>query len=403
VTMSPPTLRSSASHLAGVIPNASTAHAEGSGRPERPGRGAAAAGKRPDVRSAVLRRWKKVLGQDLLAESWSEAGGDSLKLFEFVLPLERELQCTLPFDLFHGDMRVEDAVACIERAIGPPSVDLPDGRKRTVFLLPGIGGDEPLLAGFRHDLKDQVRFVVLTYPGLSDLFRPGFTFDRIVDAVCGQIAAESPEKEVRLAGYSFGGLVAYAAALRLRDLGWRIRFLGILDTNLQLSLAEALRNPRGPMQRAHDLAAEIRRRGVFSGLIFKVVLQPRLRLLVSQLARIWRPTVQNSVSLRFRQKAIFFLRWDAALRWLRELQPVRIPTCSAVFRSEEYAADETAEMGWGALLHPLTVVQVSGDHHSMFRHTGDATLAKQFFDALMAAESEPNANGDRARLQVAAQ
>jgi len=346
---------------------------------------------KPDIRNLVLRRWKKVLGQnpDVEAQTWSEAGGDSLKLFEFVLPLERELDCALPFDLFHGEMRLDDVVARIRDAMGPRVAERPDTQKPVVFLMPGIGGDEPLLARFRNDLKDQVRFIVLNYPGLPDLLRPGFNFDRIVKSVCDQITAESPDRNVRIVGYSFGGLVAYAVALRLLTTGLRVKFLGILDTSLQLARQEALYKPRGPVQSAGYLASDISQRGLFSGLIFKLVLQPRLRPVVARLAPLGRVPAESRALLWYRHKAVLFLRWDLALRWLRRLEPVRVSTFSALFRSEQYAKDETADMGWGALLDPLTVVQVRGDHHSMFWQTGDATLAKLFFDKLMSAETEP--------------
>jgi thioesterase domain-containing protein/acyl carrier protein len=343
----------------------------------------------PDIRSVVLRRWKKVLGTDpdIENQTWSEAGGDSLKLFEFVLPLERELGCALPFDLFDGEMQLDDIVSCIKGAMGPRISDSGATGKPTVFLMPGIGGDEPLLAGFRNELRDRVRFIVPTYPGLADLLRPGFGFDHIIESVCDQIAAETPEREVQLLGYSLGGIVAYAVAARLAASGWRVKFLGILDTSLELAQREALSTRLGALQSARGLLADISRRGIFSGLIFKLGLHPRLRPFAKEAASLTRWAAQSRAYLWYRHKAVLFLRWDLTLRWLRGLEPSRLSVPAVLFRSEEYA-DESPDMGWGALLCPLTVVPVRGNHHSMFRENSDEKLGQLFFDALTSGDSK---------------
>jgi thioesterase domain-containing protein len=174
----------------------------------------------------------------------------------------------------------------------------------------------------------------------------------------------------------------------LLEMGWRVKFLGILDTSLQLARLEALHNPKGLAEKAKHVLLDISQRGLFSGLIYKVALQSRLRPVVRRLAPLWRFPRRNRAFLWYRHKAVLFLRWDLALRWLQRPEPARVSTYSVVFRSEQYAEDETADMGWGALLDPLTVVQVRGDHHSMFRQTGYATLSQLFFDALMEAETD---------------
>ena len=238
---------------------------------------------------------------------------------------KRELQCTLPFDLFQATCPWTTSWPASRPRPRPRSAAPPDARKRTVFLLPGIGGDEPLLAGFRQDSAraGPLRGAVLPRPFGSRPARLHLRPDRRrrLRADRGRIPGQGGAAR----GLSFGGLVAYAAASRLHETGWRVRFLGILDTNLQLGRAEASRHSLRPAQRARQIISVIKSRGVFSGLVFKVVLRPRLRPLVGGLAGIWRPPVESSFSIRYRQKAIFFLRWDAALRWLQRLEPVPLP------------------------------------------------------------------------------
>jgi acyl carrier protein len=161
------------------------------------------------IRRIVLRRWKKVLGEASITEglTWSEAGGDSLKLFELVCPLEKDLQCALPFDLFYPDMCFEDFVGCIKDAINRSRLgQLPC--EATVVVLPGLGGDGPSLGASRQELADKFSLCVVSYPALRELFSLETSFERIVDSVCAQIIADRPAKEIYLVGYSFGGLIA---------------------------------------------------------------------------------------------------------------------------------------------------------------------------------------------------
>ena len=88
-----------------------------------------------------------------------------------------------------------------------------------------------MLARLRAALEGKIRFVVIQYPGWREMLAAGAGFDVLVDATVSQIQTECGEDDFYLlAGYSFGGFVAWEAARRLVEYGHRVSFLGLIDT-----------------------------------------------------------------------------------------------------------------------------------------------------------------------------
>ena len=118
-------------------------------------------------------------------------------------------------------------------------------RPPRVFLLPCIFGDEPPLAEFRAALAGRVAFDLLDYP---DIDRPSGeirNFDGIIKQTVQRASSLQPSGEVHIAGYSFGGLVGFAAACRLKAEGRRVGLLTLLDSRaLSLKVADSVRLTR---------------------------------------------------------------------------------------------------------------------------------------------------------------
>ena len=118
---------------------------------------------------------------------------------------------------------VRTITAVMRTAVRPPPYP-----RQPVFLFPGLNGDEPLLALFRAELAADVNFVTMSYPDWRTHLRAEYTFESLVEELASQIADQAVP--IRLAGYSFGGLVAAAVAARLRTQGLQVCFLMLIDT-----------------------------------------------------------------------------------------------------------------------------------------------------------------------------
>ena len=157
--------------------------------------------------------------------TWDEVGIDSLKAFEVVLRLERALGARLPLELFTLQSTAADVVRMMVRDGPQPAAS----EGRPVFLVPGLFGDTPVLAKLRRGLQGQVAFDTLVLPGLNGSTALLADVGRLAAMVVDQIQARQPEGDLRIVGYSVGGLIACEAAARLERLGRRISALCVID------------------------------------------------------------------------------------------------------------------------------------------------------------------------------
>ena len=181
----------------------------------------------PSLHALVIEVWQQVLKikQYDPAQSWQDAGGDSLGILQLLLKLERRCGCVLSFDMINPEMRVCEIVALIEQGPRVQAAAVP-----LVHLLPGSLGDEPSLASFRRALQGRMAFNLLD---IADLYEPAAVLRDMYQI--GRLAAlaierRQPSGPIVLAGYSFGGSVAYEAARSLIKSGREVALLAIFDT-----------------------------------------------------------------------------------------------------------------------------------------------------------------------------
>jgi pimeloyl-ACP methyl ester carboxylesterase len=97
-----------------------------------------------------------------------------------------------------------------------------------VFIFPGLGGDVRELAALRRGCASSLQCIAVQFPYWTDHAR-ALTLDQVVDYCVVQIESSAPTGNLRLAGYSFGGTIAYAVAEALTAAGRRVERLGLVD------------------------------------------------------------------------------------------------------------------------------------------------------------------------------
>ncbi len=180
----------------------------------------------PSLHSLVTEVWQQVLKIDHYdpAQSWQDAGGDSLGILQLLFKIERRCGCVLSFDMINPEIRVEELAALIEQGARHQEHALP-----VVHLLPGFYGDEPILANFRRALNARVAFSLVDIAHLNQPAAVIRDMRQIGRLAARTIERRQPSGPIVLAGYSFGGSVAYEAARSLIDSGRQVALLGILD------------------------------------------------------------------------------------------------------------------------------------------------------------------------------
>lgn len=339
----------------------------------------------PDsVRAVVEHAWTNVLGAKSYQADmrWDETDGDSLKAMELWFHIEQKLGRKISMDVLHDSTTPSSLAASIERYLDiPVGGDVGDqdaGRMPVMFLMPGILGDEPLLAQFRSAFGWNMRIKVIDYPewrGAEDMHAG---FDAIVDAAFAQICAEPACESYALAGYSFGGYVAFETARRLIASGRRVGFLGLLDSRMW-GMSSAM-----GQSRVQALLAQFKRYG--SLLADPVTLVRLVHKRCTSLVRFvaWaatsRPT--TAISFTFYRESNYRQRLDALRRW--KLTPLDLPM--TLFLSDQGLADLPPDYGWGGLCKRLTIVRIGGTHASMLESPRRELLCTHLLDAILPTE-----------------
>ena len=93
-----------------------------------------------------------------------------------------------------------------------------------IIFLPGAGhnGGAPDLAASSANLDDMTCFDTVSYPGWQAYAANGFSAQVLIEGLAAQIAARVPREPIRIVGFSIGGHLAYAVALRLQASGREI-------------------------------------------------------------------------------------------------------------------------------------------------------------------------------------
>lgn len=234
-----------------------------------------------------------------------------------------------------------------------------------VFLLPSIFGDEPPLADFRAALAGRIDFELLDYP---DIDRPSSEirdFAGILDRTMERIRSLQPNGDVHIAGYSFGGLVGFAAACRLQEEGRRVGLLALLDSRpLSLKVPDRGKRNREAAPGIWGTGADFSSRLLIAAGLSEVVraaIGPVGKLFGAKAARgLRRLLLQN---LRGRSLAGLSLdRLDGPL---------------LLFRAEDQPVpDLPSDLGWSSHCSSVRSVPVRGDHNSLFRAAHLATNAE---------------------------
>ncbi len=268
-----------------------------------------------------------------------------------------------------------------------------NGARPTLFVIPGLGGDNPRLAALRSDWSDEFRCVLLEYPDWPQLALPDFGMDDLIEDFVGRIRQQPQLGQLYIAGYSLGGFIAWAIAHRLEGEARGVDTVLVLDADISQNLPPVKHKPLGNrLRRLAGSCVDLLRHGeaeMFSKLIGQFIgyrLVRRTRLL-RVLAR-WRkiplprgPRYYLHFSLASELQARIVRSWlDAGGIVARPLEQARV----IVFRAAESdVIEDLAGLRRELVCGSLEVVNVAGDHHSFLQLRGDLSLYRRLPEALM--------------------
>jgi thioesterase domain-containing protein len=344
-------------------------------------------------RALVERLWTRVLDRSSFERdlSFEDAGGDSLGILQFAFGLEELCGQSLPLELFRLDQRPTDFVRILDEATQPRTTADPTP---TVFLFPGSYGFDPRLAHFAAGCLPAVKVEGVAYPGWREMIQPDFNFDKLVSQLVTHVLERAPSGPLLLMGHSWGGIVAYAAALTLLQMGRPVKFLGMLDADATPGLV-----PR-PMPRLREgarwarLAKDIGA-GEWRGLlrrVFRVSFfgKPATKRMLRRLAL--RPHFKLPVLLNYHLQQVinFSLRAQLSKGWRSQLGAAPLAVPCFVFRATDDPGNEPVDLGWGPYCANVTVIPVAGGHLTMLDGPNRTLLCARFVEVVKRALGPPS-------------
>ena len=368
-----------------------------------------------DTYEIVKRAWTETLPAARFdpEQGWEDAGADSLKSLHLVLRLEKALGRTVPFDLISREMTARDLALLLD---GEGRETVQETGLPTVFLVPGLFGDGPILAEFRRSFGGDLRFEVVDLPDIGEplgVHRDMAASGRFVGE---EILRRTEEKEIYLSGFSFGGTVAFEAAHHLQRKGRVVRFLGLLDSMLLPNDPEAIQLAVKAEAQAKSAAGPVRggsapdrlRRGYYflrdQWILFRRKMAPGgggLRSYIDHIAfdiavasgrleqarKLAIAQRESDTQERFVERRKFLLgeaRRDALIEWRPE--PLDVP---AFLVCTDAGAFMKLPARWGRQCPRLRTVRVPGQHLEMFEPAALRIVTPAFLDAVtQAAEGD---------------
>jgi thioesterase domain-containing protein len=329
--------------------------------------------------------WDQLLGCGLpgRGDSFFDLGGNSLLALRLFAAVSAEFSVTLPMTVLiqaptlaglagvidaaaeHGNARRSaELVTLREGQAGPPLVCIHGGDGGVFFYLElsrALAGDLPVMT--------------LESPALS---APEAVGPVAVEALAADYVAalrrHQPRGPYRLAGYSFGGVMVYEMAVQLRRAGEVVEFLGLFDTENPTMK----RRPYTLSERAKVYWASVggkppwlKARHLFARMLggIRTHLQVRGELLLVRHAGLTRP--------HGKVRALQVREAHAAAMDAYQPPPLDVPL--VLFKTA--AVDDKFEIphdyGWGGLAAGLEIVEVPGEHLTMFSPRHAPVLAKE--------------------------
>jgi len=202
---------------------------------------------RSNIELALVNIWQKLLGIEPIGtqDDFFELGGDSLLAIGLISKLKEKLNKEISTaSLYQASTVEKQAILLMEQDDSlpwSPLVDIqPEGSKPPLFCVHPAGGHAICYYDLSRCLDKDQPFYGLQAWGLEEgQEAPYATAEEMAAFYLKTIKAHFPHGPYWLAGWSFGGLIAFELAQQFRAQGDEVAFLALFDTQLSDTLTGA--------------------------------------------------------------------------------------------------------------------------------------------------------------------
>jgi thioesterase domain-containing protein/acyl carrier protein len=331
-----------------------------------------------------------------VTDNFFDLGGHSLHAVRVMAQVHKQLGQRLPLAVLLEVATIEKLAVALRQQAGTsntsPLVAIqPEGSKPPLFCVHPVGGQVMVYQPLARSLGKTQPFYALQAPDFTEIGADYISIEEMAEQYIKAIREIKPEGPYLLAGYSFGGYVAFEMAQQLTSRGEQVSLLAILDTwspalyqmlpeeDDEAFLLTMLARVRARQQGKNlSISAEqIRSLDANEKMLFVLDQVKEAGILDDNItADIGIPYVRSYMTgYKTRQKAIFQYSprvYPGAITLLRCVEEDQ----EALESLKRFGGDTTdASFGWGALSHQAVDVRMVPGYH-------ERMLQEPFVDAV---------------------
>ncbi|MDB5087982.1 MAG: tycC, partial [Mucilaginibacter sp.] len=192
---------------------------------------------RTDVEKLVADIWVEYLGIEKIGvyDNFFELGGHSLIAVQVMTRIEKETGKRLPLAALFETSTVEKLALMLEMDGKSITWDSlvpikPKGNKMPLYMVHGAGLNVLLFNTLAMNMSPDQPVFGLQAKGLDGVEDPLESIQEIASHYINAILQQNPTGPYALAGYSFGGIIAFEMAKQFEAMGKEVKILAMFDT-----------------------------------------------------------------------------------------------------------------------------------------------------------------------------
>jgi amino acid adenylation domain-containing protein len=194
---------------------------------------------RTETEKLVANIWKECLNLEYvdIFSNFFEIGGHSLIAVKVMTRLEQETGERLPLASLFEYSTIEKLALLLKEDKKFITWDSlvpikPNGTKTPLYIVHGAGLNVLIFNALAKNLDIDQPVFALQAKGLNGIDEPYGTIEEIASYYIDSIMKTNPNGPYALAGYSFGGIIAYEMAHQFAVKGKKVTMVGLLDTDV---------------------------------------------------------------------------------------------------------------------------------------------------------------------------
>lgn len=193
-------------------------------------------GPRDETEKMLAAIWTKALGVEKISvfDEFFELGGHSLNAIQMMRELERQTGLQFPLSILFEYPTIEKLARRLYQKEIKPAKSLvaikSSGTKMPLYIVHGVRGTIPIFNRTSEHLDPDQPIYGLQAKGLDGKDEILDGVEELASSYITEILEQNPDGPYALAGYSFGGFVAFEMAKQLQEMGKDVKLLVIFDT-----------------------------------------------------------------------------------------------------------------------------------------------------------------------------